>query len=62
MIKRKLSITFFCSTLFLVGCSQTVSQDPVQLAVENTNRTIKFTERDKYRNPATTTKFFWDQT
>jgi len=58
MIKRKINITFLCSILFLIGCSQSVSQDPVQLAVENTNRTIKFIERDKYRNPVATLNFF----
>jgi len=58
MNKRKLSNTFLCSLLFLIGCSQSVSEDPVQLAVENTDRTKKFTERDKFRNPATTLNFF----
>ena len=58
MNKRKLSNTFLCSLLFLIGCSQSVSQDPVQLAVENTDRTKEFTERDKFRNPAATLNFF----
>ena len=58
MNKRKLSITFLCSILFLIGCSQSISQDPVQLAVENSDRTIKFAERDKFRNPAATLNFF----
>mgnify|MGYP003330427382 FL=1 len=58
MNKRKLSNTFLCSLLFLIGCSQSVSEDPVQLAVENTDRTKKFTERDKFRNPAATLNFF----
>ena len=58
MNKRKLSNTFLCSLLFLVGCSQSVSEDPVQLAVENADRTIKFTERDKFRNPVATLNFF----
>ena len=62
MNKRKLSITFLCSILFLIGCSQSISQDPVQLAVENSDRTIKFAERDKFRNPAATLNFFWNQT
>ena len=58
MNKRKLSNTFLCSLLFLIGCSQSISEDPVQLAVENTDRTKKFTERDKFRNPAATLNFF----
>jgi len=58
MNKHKLSITILYGLIFLISCSQSVTQDPVQLAVDNADRTIKFTERDKYRNPAATLNFF----
>jgi len=58
MNKHKLSIAFLCGFIFLIGCSQPATQDPVQLAVDNADRTIKFTERDKFRNPAATLNFF----
>ena len=58
MNKYKLSITILCGFIFLIGCSQSVTQNPVQLAVDNADRTLKFTERDKFRNPAATLNFF----
>ena len=58
MNKHKLSLAILCGFIFFIGCSQPVTQDPVQHAVENTDRTIKFTERDKFRNPAATLNFF----
>ena len=58
MNKYKLSITILCGFIFLIACSQPVTQNPVQLAVENADRTLKFTERDKFRNPTATLNFF----
>ena len=54
MNKHKLSVAILCGFIFFIGCSKPVSQDPVQIAVDNADRTIKFTERDKFRNPAAT--------
>ena len=58
MNKYKLSVAILCGLIFFIGCSQPVTKDSVQHAVENTDRTIKFTERDKFRNPAATLNFF----